>query len=176
MLFRSPPMPPPPNPPPPGPPPPPPPPNPPPPAPPPDFNTEFIWPNGKLTSETQLLRGTTADGLYVASASSNSQTAYRAFSADPSMQWASSNAYSARDGSYIGYASTNGVRGEWVQLVFPEPFRPDGVVLVSNGYVSKLFGSTDRGGTWNKLMVVNGSTNCCGLQYHRACKRAEKEG
>jgi hypothetical protein len=120
-----------------------------PPSPPPLFNTLFNWPNGTLYGEVSQIGGT-APGTYVASASSNSATAYYAFSASYSQHWVSAPNYNSTTGQYIGSAITNTTAGEWVQLQFPEQFSPKTFTLQSDITQVALFGSND-GATWYEI-------------------------
>ena len=96
-------------------------------------------------ADTTVLAGTTADGVYVASASSNVTLAWQAFSRNESQTWTSANEY-AIDGTYDGAASTGALRGEWVQLDFPEPFVPQSISIASNAASGKLLGSYGASG------------------------------
>lgn len=123
----------------------------PPPSPPPVFDTAFIWPASSLMADvtTTRLTGTTADGTYLASASSNTTFAWQAYDINAQLTWTSSPAYTGA--TYNGNALTNAVAGEWIQLVFPEPFRPLSLHVQSNALPGALFGSADGGATWAQL-------------------------
>ena len=103
-----------------------------------------MWPNGTLHGDNVTLVGTTADGNYNASASSNSLTAYYAFSQDVNVVWVSAPTFDSTTG--VSFAS-----GEWVQLEFPEPFQPNSINLDSDAFSISLAGSNDGGNSFTTI-------------------------
>ena len=74
----------------------------------------------------------------------------------PAQVWVSETLYDPSDGRYLGANGTAGVLGEWAQLVFPEPFSPQALTLLSDASNFSIFGSSNEGGDWVLLASATG--------------------
>ena len=74
----------------------------------------------------------------------------------PPQVWVSGTLYDPYTGRYLGANGTAGVLGEWAQLVFPEPFSPQALTLLSDASNFSIFGSSNEGGDWVLLVSATG--------------------